>query len=243
MSFWLAFGISEEFDQGAGTSISVLEPPWASFSDAADSLATVGAPVVGGSVTEANAYVVEADTMQEASSCVRAVFIEHETGPRVKLIHRDVPTRRAPPEPPLTRALNRIHGELCITHQIAELALTLEQAPEHRARLQEHTAALEDLGDLIRSLRGEAVPDKSKERSGSKRLGYGRGQIGGAESATFAGTLDALVTELSIARHELDRASHNLSPSAVKELHAVDVELGRFQDTVSDLQLEVGPSA
>jgi hypothetical protein len=243
MSFWLAFGISEEFEQGAGTSVDVRNPGWASFGDAVDSLTEVDAPMVAGRVTEANAYVVEADTNDEASSFMRAVFIEHERGPRVKLIQRDVPNQQMPPEPPATQALNHIFGELCITHQITELVLTLEQVPEHRARLHGHKVALEDFGDLMRRLRGDNMLIESEGLSGSERLGYSRGQIGGAESATFAGTLDALTTELSIARHELNRAVQNLSPSVAKELHAVGAELDSFRETVSDLQLEVGPPA
>jgi hypothetical protein len=241
LSFWLAFGISEEFEQGSGTSVDVRDPGWDSFGDAVDSLARVDVPVVGGRVTQAGAYVVEADTIQEASSLMRAVVIEHETGPRVKLVQRDVPTRQAPiPEPQIT-ALNHVHGELCITHQITELALTLVPAPELRARLEHHKLVLEDFGETVRRMRGDNVPAASKGRSGSERLGYGHGQIGGAQSATFPGTLESLSAELSIARRQVDLAEQIASPAVAKELQAIGMGLDSFADTVSDLQYQVEP--
>lgn len=243
MSFWLAFGISEEFEQGRGSSVEVREPGWDSFGDAADSLAWAAIPMVTGRVIEAHAYVVEAGTIGEASSFMRAVFIDQEAGPRVKLVQRDVPTRQAPMPVTQIAASNRVHGELCITHQITELALTLVQAPEHRTRLDRHKVALEDFGNLMRRLRGHDVLIESEGHSGSERLGYGRGQVGDAESATFPGTLDSLTVELSIARHELNHAVKNLSPSGAKELDAVGVELERFADTVSDLHHQVGSPA
>jgi hypothetical protein len=241
MSFWLAFGISEEFEQGSGTSVDVRNPGWTSFGDAIDSLAEVDVPVVAGRVIEAHAYVVEADTIQEASSFVRTVFIEHEMGPRVKLVQRDVPTQRMPPEPPQTEALSRVHGELCITHQITELALTLAPAPEHRARLERHKLALEDSGEAVRGLRGDDLSIEPEGRSGRERMGYGGGHIDGDDIATFSGSLASLVTELSIARHEVHRAEQIVSPSVANELQAIGTELGSFAATISDLQHEVGP--
>jgi hypothetical protein len=243
MSFWLAFGISVEFEHGGGTSVSVREPGWASFGDAVDSLAEADVPVVAGRVIEAHAYVVEADTIQEASSFMRAVFIEHESGPRVKLVQRDVRTQQMPPVPPETEALSRVHGELCITHQLTELALTLVQAPEHRARLDRHKLALEDFGYAVRRMRGDDLPSETEGLSGKERLGYGYAQIGGAESATFSGTLSGLFGELSIARHQVELAEQIVSPFQAKELHAISVELARFGDTVGDLQHQVGPPA
>jgi hypothetical protein len=243
LSFWLAFGISEEFERGRGTSVDVREPGWASFSDAVDRLADVDVPVVGGRVIQAHAYVVEADSIEEASSFMRAVFMEHETGPRVKLVQRDVPTRQMPMPAPQITALNHIHGELCITHQITELAVSLVQAPEHRARLDRHKLALEDSGYLVRSMRGDDLSSESEGHSGRERLGYGGGQIGDAESATFPGTLDSLTTELSIARHQVRLAEPILSAAQAKELRALGVELDRFADTVSDLKHQVGPLA
>lgn len=232
MSFWLAFGISEEFERGSGSSVDVRNPGWASFSDAADSLAEVEVPVVGGHVTQAHAYVVEANTIQEASSFVRSVFIEHDSGPRVKLVQRDVPTRRMSAEPPQIEALNHVHGELCITHQLTELALTLVPTAEHRARLDRHRVALEDFGELVRKMRGDDLSSESEGRTGNERLGYGHGQIGGAESATFSGMLESLTTELSIARHQVDVAEQIVPPSQAKELHAGSLELAGFEETV-----------
>jgi hypothetical protein len=243
MPFWLAFGISEEFEQGRGTSVDVRVPGWASFSDAVDSLAEVDVPVVAGRVIRAHAYVVEADTIQEASSFMRTVFIEHEVGPRVKLVQRDVRTQQMPPAPPRIAALSRVHGELCITHQITELALTLVQTPEHREKLDRHKVALEDLGYAVRRMRGDNVSGEPEGQRGRERLGYGYGQIGEAESATFPGMLASLFGELSIARHQVNLAEEVVSPFQAKELHGVGVELDRFRDTVSDLQLWVGPPA
>jgi hypothetical protein len=243
MPFWLAFGISEEFQQGSGTSVDVREPGCASFGDAVDSLAEVDVPVVAGRVIQAHAYVVEADTIQEASSFMRAVFIEHEVGPRVKLVQRDVRTQQMPAKPPQIEALHHVHGELCITHQITELALTLVQAPEHRARLDRHKVALEDLGYAVRKMRGDDLSSEPEGQSGRERLGYSYAQIGGAESATFSGTLASLFGELSIARHQVDLAEQIVSPFQAEELHGVGVELARFGDTVSDLRHEVGPLA
>ena len=243
MPFWLAFGISEEFERGGGSSVTVRNPCWASFGEAADSLEVVDVPTVGGRVIEAHAYVVEADTIQEASSFASAVFIEHESGPRVKLIQRDIRTQRMPAEPPETEALNRVHGELCITHQITELALTLVRAPEQRERLNRHKVALEDFGYVVRRMRGDDLSSETEGQSGSERLGYGHGQIGGAESATFSGTLASLFGELSIARHQVDLAEQIVSPVPAKELHVISMELARFVDTVDDLQHQVEPPA
>jgi hypothetical protein len=194
-------------------------------------------------VSQAHAYVVEADTIQEASSFMHAVFIEHEVGPRVKLVQRDVPTRQRPPAPPQTEALSHVHGELCITHQITELALSLAQAPEYRERLDRHKVTLEDLGYVVRKMRGDDLSSGPEGQSGNRRLGYGDAQIGGAESATFSGTLASLLGELSIARHQVELAEEVVSPLQAKELHAVGAELASFGDTVSDLRHQIGPLA
>jgi hypothetical protein len=247
MSFWLAFGIAEEFeDGGQGTSVTVLHNHFASFDDAANSLVDTDVPVVGGRVAEANAYVVEADTTERASSLVRTAVMEQRSSSHVQLVQQDIRTRQMPKESPEIEALNRLYGELCITHQLTRLALTRVKRDEHRERLEQHTAVLEEFGYAVLVMRGgtehsEAsdVPTGAQARSGSERLGYRDGQIEGAESAGFAGALGSLAGELNIARRQAALAKQVVSPSHEKGLDDLSIELDRFGVTVTELQDEV----
>ena len=49
---------------------------------------------------EANAYVAEADDLHEVRSLVSAVFMQGRASSRVRLVERDVPSRRMPEVPP-----------------------------------------------------------------------------------------------------------------------------------------------
>lgn len=240
MPFWFAFAIAEEFDGGGrGTSISVLQTPYVSFEDAAQNLADAEAPLVAGRVTAAHAYVVEAETIDEAAALVRTALRQPEGSPAVRLVQRDVPTRRVPGEPPEIEALNRLHGELCITHQLAELALSSPASGEHRELLEQHKAILEDLGYTVRDLRGDTRPEGAVAQSGRDRLGYGEYSIAGAEPAAFADALDSLVCELSIARHQAEQAIGILAPNHEQTLRDVSAALDRFGGAVAAIRHQV----
>ena len=242
MPFWLAFGIVEEFEGGGrGMSVGVVQHGFGSFDDAIQSLVDAEVPVVGGHVTEANAYVVEADTIAQASILVRAVLEEHESSSHVQLVQQDIRTRRRaeePEEPSEIGALNRLHGELCITHQLTELALACVKGDEQRERLERHKGALENLGYAVRMMRGDK-PTSATGGSGSARLGYTNGQFVGAESATFAGALASLAGELSIARHQAALAKE-IVPVHEKRLDDLRSELDRFKTTVTEMQHQAG---
>jgi len=235
MPFWLGFGISEEFERGNGMSVTVLEPGRESFGAAAESLEEVDLPVVSGRVTVANAYVVEANTQLDASSYLQTVFIEHESWLRVKLVQRDIPTRRRPAEPPEVEALSRVLGELSITHQITELALTRIHSNEQREQLDRHKGALEDFGYTVRAMRGDDLSTGDEGQSGAERLGYAHGQIANSQSATLDEALASLAAELSIATHEVDLATQVLSPSQKRDLFDMSTELQRFGVTVRQM--------
>ena len=242
MPFWLAFGIVEEFDGGGrGISVCVLQNGFGSFDDAAQSLVDAEVPVVSSHVTEANAYVVEADTIDQASILLRAVLEKHESSSHVQLVQQDIRTRRRADEPVEIEALNRLHGELCITHQLTELALACVKGDERRERLERHKGALENLGYAVRMMRGDK-PTSATEGSGRERLGYTNGQVVGAESATFAGALAALAGELSIARHQAALAKE-IVPTHEKRLDDLGNELDRFMTSVTEMQHQAGRSS
>jgi hypothetical protein len=215
--------------------VYVLDGSFSSFEDAGTSLLHADVPAVRGRVTEANAYVVEADTNQQASLLMRSVFIDQESSAYVQLVQRNVRTRQKPKEPPESEALNRLHGELCIAHQITELALSLTEKGMDRVRLVQHKVALEDFGYAVRVMRGDDVPTGTEAPSGSERLGYAHGQIGGAESATLADALESLAGELSIARHQVDRTIQIVSPSHGERLRDLGMELDTFRNAVTEL--------
>ena len=241
MPFWLAFGVAQEFEGGGRhRSVTVFPSSFASFDDAANSLVDVDAPVTTGRVTEANAYVVEADTAQQVSLLVRAVLRKEESSSQVHVVQRHIRTRQMPEEPPEVQALNRLHGELCITHQLTELALTCMKGDEHRARLEQHKVALEDFGHAVLVMRGGDVPTGDEALSGSERLGYSHGHIAGAESATFDGTLGALARELWPARYQAALAKQVVSPSDREVLHDLRIELDRFGTAVTEMRRQSG---
>jgi hypothetical protein len=235
MAFWLAFGISEEFESGGGASVRVLDGGFRSFEDAVTSLIHADDPVVGGRVTEAHAYVVEADTIQQASLLVRSVFIHQESSAYVQVVQRNVRTQQMPKDSPESEALNRLHGELCIAHQITELALSLAEKETDRIRLDQHKVALEDSGYAVRVMRGDEMPIGTEAPSGSERLGYTNGQLAGAQSATFADALGSLTGELSIARHQADLTIQVVSPSHGERLRELGMELDTFRNMVTEL--------
>src|SRR5438270_6088408 len=121
MQFWLGFGIAERFPSGAGVSTRIQEPSFPSFQDAVESLSGTTPPPVVGQVTEANAYVVRAETRDEAADLLRAVFERHEMPAHVKLVKRGVRTHQIRSGPPEIQMLSQLHSELCITHQISDL--------------------------------------------------------------------------------------------------------------------------
>lgn len=243
--YWLVIGLRKEFESGEGTTVDVTHPGFDSFDEAIESLADLDAPAVRGRVTEANAYVVRADTPEEAMNLVRAVFERHEPSPHVKLVDASVPTRQVAPEPPEgephvrvepeIEALSRVHGELCITHQITDLALSHAQSGEYRDRLVRHKEAIEDLGYALRVMQaekeGQAPPELSPRGSG--RLGYGSYRLGGSESATLTSALSSLAAELSIALHEI-RVAQNALARGDHRLDALIAELGAFAATVDE---------
>ncbi len=235
MPFWLAFGIAEEFESGGGASVSVLDSSLRSFEDAVTTLVDADDPIVSGRVSEANAYVVEADTIDQASVLVRAVFISGEESAQVRLVRRNIRTQRRPEEPPEIEALNRLHGELCITHQLTELTLSYAPSDDVRGRLEQHKGTLEGLGYAVRVMRGDELSPAATSQSGRERLGYGYAQIGGAESATFASALASLTCELSIARHQATLTQQDAT-SYEGELEALGRALDHFGETVTELQ-------
>jgi hypothetical protein len=244
MPFWFVVGIAIEFEPvGRGTAIHVLQHPFASFEEAAQHLAEAETPVVAVRVTEAHAYVVEAATIDEAAALARAARKEPGTSPAVRVVQRDIRTRQAPAEPPEIEAVNRVHGELCITHQLAELALSRAVSNDLRERLQQHKTALEDLGYAVRVLRGNDIPEGVVLQSGSERLGYRDGQIGGADSATFSSALVSLACELSIARHQAEEAFRLHSPDHEATLRDLSAALDRFERTIIKMRQEAGSPA
>jgi hypothetical protein len=241
MTFWLAFGIAEEFEQGGrGTSVHVLEAAFTSFEDAARSFADADIPVVGGHVTAAHAYVVEAESVDKAAALVGAALRGEERSSRVRVVQANIRTHRRPEAPPEIQALNHLHGELCISHQLAEIAVACAPDGERRTRLARHLNSLEELGYGVRVMRGDRPPEDGAQ-SGRERLGYGVGHVAGAETATLAGALDSLACELSIARRQADLAREAV-PAYRKDLDHVSGELGMFERAVAEIQREGGPS-
>lgn len=236
MPFWLAFGIAEEFEQGSGLSACVIDPALESFDTAVASLTDADLPVVAGRVTEANAYVIEARTPQEASLLLRTVFIEQEPSPHVRLVRRNIRTQVRPALPSAVEALGRLHNELCISHELTELALPLVQSKQDCETLGKHKVALEDWGYAIRVMQGDDVPTGTEERSGSERLGYRQGHHEEADSTTLTGMLESLAGELSIAKNQVELAMRAGSPSHTKRFHNLTMELDRFQDTISNMR-------
>lgn len=243
--YWLVIGLREELESGEGTSVLVTQPSFGSFDEAIESLADLDAPSVRGRVTDANAYVIRADTPEEAMSLGRAVFEQHETSPHVKLVDASLPTRPMAPKPPEREArprvepeieaLQHVHGELCITHQITDLALSHAPNGEYRDRLVHHQEAIEDLGYALRVMQAEMAGQAAPELPprGRARLGYGSYHLGGSESATFTSALSSLATELSIAQHEA-RVAQNALPSRDHTLDELIAELGAFAATVGE---------
>ncbi|MGI8968726.1 MAG: hypothetical protein ACR2GA_06455 [Chloroflexota bacterium] len=172
MSFWLSFGITEEFESGSGASAGVIDPSWESFEAAANSLTEADDPIVGGGVTEAHAYVVEADSRHEAAALMKAVWMDQEPSLRVRLVQRDTPTQRKPPRSPDDEASHRVFVELCIAHQIAEFALARALTDEQRTVLKQHTVALEDSGFIDRLMGDGRPPSGTRGSTGGERMGY-----------------------------------------------------------------------
>jgi hypothetical protein len=235
MRFWLGVGIAERFDSGEGRSVRVEGDSSSTFDGAVESLKTMKPPVVAGQVTAANAYVVRAETMQEAAELVVAVFERHETSPKVELVATSIATRQVEPSPPDVEALSRVHGELCITHQITSLALSHVTSGEYRDRLVRHQEASEDLGYGLRVMEAEMAGQERPELPprGRERLGYGDYRLGDAESATLASALSSLAAELSIAQHQA-LVAQSVLPGGGTRLDDLVSELGRFAATVNE---------
>jgi hypothetical protein len=169
---------------------------------------------------------------------VRSVFMDHKTSSKVRLVQQDVHTQQMPRESPEIEALSQLHGELCIAHQLTELALACGNGKEQRERLERHKGALENLGYAVRMMRGDK-PTPATAGSGSERLGYSNGQVAGAESATFGEALASLACELSIARHQAALARTTV-PVHEKRLDDLTSELDRFASTVTEMQHQAG---
>jgi hypothetical protein len=243
MPFRLVLGVVQKLEAGEDTLVGLDKYGFASFEEAVGALENTKAFPVHGRAIEANAYVVEADTMHDAAQLVRAVLETHEQSPRVRLVKRGIRTEQVPveppeEEPPEIESLDRLHGELCITHQLTEFALSRAQDAPQRERLEQHKQAIENLGYARRVLRaemaGEEIPADTPGQSGSDRLGYRNGQIQGAESATFAEALSSLTTELSIARHQASLAKGAM-PHPESNLDDLDDELYRFETAVMEM--------
>ncbi len=235
MGFWLAFCIAERFDHGEGTSLTFQQQSFPSFDEAVQSLADMEVPLVAGQVTEANAYVVRAETMNVAADLLRAVFARHEVSPHVKLVERGIRTRRSVAASLEIQAVARALGELCITHQITDVVLSHAEGDEYRDRLVRHKEALEDLGYALRVMQAEMagqLPPEMPPR-GDERLGYRLGDLGGPQSLNFTSALSSLATEVSIAKHEATLAQHALRHRDHR-LDEVIAELDSFAATVYD---------
>jgi hypothetical protein len=235
MRFWLGIGIVERFEGGEGTSLTFAQDGFSSFNDAVERLQIMEPPGAGGQVVEANAYVVQATTLEEARERLSAVFVRHGTSPHVKLVAANIPTREVARQPPDQEALSRVHGELCITHQIATLATSLAYDGDYRDRLVRHQEAIEDLGYALRVMQAETAAGESPELPprGRARLGYGEYRLGGSESATLTSTLSSLATELSIAQHQV-RVAQDTLPHRDQRLDELGAELSTFAATVSE---------
>lgn len=233
MRFWLGIGVAERFEDGEGRTVRVEGDSFPSFDGAVEGLAVIEPPAVAGQVTEANAYVVRADTIEEASKRLVAVFVRSETSPRVTLVATSIETCQVARQPLDREALSRVHGELCIAHQITDLALSHAPSGEYRDRLARHKEAIEDLGYGLRVMEAEMAGQEPPELPprGSERLGYGAYRLGDSESATFRSALSSLATELSIAQHQA-RVAQNALPSGNHRIDDLVSELGRFATTV-----------
>lgn len=235
MRYWIGIGIVEHSEHGRGTSLRVEQDSFPSFNEAVERLTVMESPAVRGQVVEANAYVARAETLQDAEELLFAVAMRHETKPHVKLVSTSIRTRQVVGQPPDREALSRIHGELCITHQITDLALRHTQSGEYRDRLVRHKEAIEDLAYALRVMQAEMAgeePPKLPPR-GSERVGYGVPQLGDAESATLTSALSSLAAELSITQHQA-RVAQSALPRGDERLDELVAELSAFAGMVNE---------
>jgi hypothetical protein len=136
---------------------------------------------------------------------------------------------------PRLEPLDQLLGELCITHQLTEVALRHAESAVARTDLEQHRRAVEDLGLKLRvlsaDLAGAERPVVSPDMDGRAKLGYGYAQVGGLEQASFASTLSSLGAELSIAAHEADQTEDAISRPMMS---AIRNELRSFEATVRE---------
>ena len=140
--------------------------------------------------------------------------------------------------------LDRLHGELSIVHQIAELVLSWIGDAVRRERVERQKVALEDIGYTVRvmqaEMRGAEMPPEIPEQRASKCLGHAHGHASGMYVATLNGALTLLVEMLSIARHQAQH-TEQIIPDRQAELRAVVSKLERFETMVTEMRDEMGP--
>lgn len=202
MPFWLVFGVNEKMGSGSGQSAQTVGTPYETMDAAREALRYRPLVKVSGTVTEANAYVVEAPTASEAGNLVMGVLTRGESYPQVHLIATDIPTEWvyhpiADPDSP-AGALLRVEGEIGIARQIAA-ALDASVPEDDRALITSLDGDLERYERVVRGLvavregQADAVPPPDAgAREGSVQF----------SSPTTAGKIEALTGELSILRHE-----------------------------------------
>lgn len=144
-------------------------------------------------------------------------------------------------DPPELEVLDRLHGELCIAHQLAEITVRCATSERARVDLEHHQRAIEDLGYELRVLRaklaGAERPAAPSPGDGRSALGYGSAHVDGAEQATFGSALASLAAELSIAAWQADR-TEEVSPCP--EVMAIRNEIRAFQATVHEWERWTG---
>jgi hypothetical protein len=144
-------------------------------------------------------------------------------------------------DPPELEDLDRLLGELCISHQLVEVAFRCAASENARADLGLHRGAIEDLGFGLRVLRadlaGSERPVAASPVDGRNMLGYGSASVGGVKEATFGSALSSLAGELSIAAWQADRTEEVVPRPDVT---AIRNELRAFQAMVHEWEGRAG---